>query len=229
VAGRLAEPTWLPLPTGSDDEAGVIDQSAAPLVQKALGGYDAFLLGCGLGQAPTTQRFVLDLLRRGHLPPTVIDADGLNALAGQADGPKDLPAQVVLTPHAAEFGRLCGLSVETVLRDRWSLARHKSSAWNAVVLAKGPYTVIADPAGWLAVLPIATPALATAGTGDVLAGTIAGLLTQNVTPFAAASLGSWLHGIAGLQCEREIGVAGVVAADLLLRLPTAMNELRTDW
>jgi NAD(P)H-hydrate repair Nnr-like enzyme with NAD(P)H-hydrate dehydratase domain len=95
-----------------------------------------------------------------------------------------------------------------------------------VILAKGPYTVVANPAGWLAVLPIATPALATAGTGDVLAGTITGLLAQGVAPFAAACLGAWLHGMAGMQCEREIGPAGVVASDLLSRLPAVMNELR---
>ncbi|HMN27530.1 MAG TPA: NAD(P)H-hydrate dehydratase, partial [Caldilineaceae bacterium] len=92
---------------------------------------------------------------------------------------------------------------------------------------KGPYPVIAAPAGWLAVLPVATPALATAGTGDVLAGTIAGLLAQGVAPLLAAALGAWLHGQAGQQCENEIGLAGVVAADLLPRLPQAMNRLRS--
>jgi ADP-dependent NAD(P)H-hydrate dehydratase / NAD(P)H-hydrate epimerase len=132
----------------------------------------------------------------------------------------------VLTPHAAELGRLCDLPVDAVLRDRWQLARQKAATWNCVILAKGPYTVIADPAGWLAVLPIATPALATAGTGDVLAGTITGLLSQGVDPFAAACLGAWLHGMAGVQCQAEIGPAGVVASDLLYRLPAVMNELR---
>jgi hydroxyethylthiazole kinase-like uncharacterized protein yjeF len=228
VAGRLAESTWLPLPTGSGDEMGAIAQNAAPVVSQALRSYDTFLLGCGLGQAPTTQAFVHDLLQMGELPPTVIDADGLNALARQTGWPALLPPDAVLTPHAAELGRLCGLPLETVLRQRWLLARRKASEWNAVVLAKGPYTVVADPAGWLAVLPVATPALATAGTGDVLAGAIAGLLAQSVPPFAAACLGAWLHGAAGLQCETEIGVAGVVASDLLARLPATMNALRTS-
>jgi ADP-dependent NAD(P)H-hydrate dehydratase / NAD(P)H-hydrate epimerase len=226
MAGRLAEPTWLPLPEGEASEEGAIDQRAAPVVREALPGYDALLLGCGLGQAPTTGRFVFDLLTGAQLSPTVIDADGLNLLAQRPGWPSLLPQQTILTPHAAELGRLCQLPLETVLRERWSLARQQAVEWQAVVLAKGPYTVIADPAGWLAVLPVATPALATAGTGDVLAGAIAGLLAQGVAPFAAASLGAWLQGAAGLACEREIGPAGVVAGDLLLRLPVVMNNLR---
>ena len=95
-----------------------------------------------------------------------------------------------------------------------------------MILLKGPYTVIADPGGQLAVLPVATPALATAGTGDVLAGTIGGLLAQHVTPFGAACLGAWLHGKAGEQCTIDVGPAGAVASDLLPLLPGQMNHLR---
>jgi len=187
VAGRLAEATWQPLPTGSGDEDGVISEDAAPLLLAALKGYDVLLLGCGLGQKPTTQAFVRALLADlPDLPGVLIDADGLNCLAKMEEWPTLLPQQVVLTPHAAELGRLCGLPVAEVLQQRWQLAQEKAAAWGAVVLAKGPYTVIADPSGWLAVLPIATAALATAGTGDVLSGTIAGLMAQALDPFRAA-------------------------------------------
>ena len=161
------------------------------------------------------------------LPPTVIDADGLNNLAELNDWPSLLPADCVLTPHPAEMARLCGLSsVQEVVDNRWALARERAAAWQAVVLLKGPYTVIAHPDGDLAVLPVATPALATAGTGDVLAGVITGLLTQGLSPFHAACLGAWLHGRAGELCEQKIGCAGVIARDLLPFLPAAMNELR---
>ena len=161
------------------------------------------------------------------LPPTVIDADGLNNLAQLDDWPSLLPADCVLTPHPAEMARLCGLaSAREVGGDRWALARARAADWQAVVLLKGPYTVIADPEGRLAVLPVATAALATAGTGDVLAGVIAGLLAQGLSPFDAACLGAWLHGRAGEFCEQRIGRAGVVARDLLPQLPAAMNELR---
>ncbi len=161
------------------------------------------------------------------LPPTVIDADGLNNLAQLDDWPSLLPADCVLTPHPAEMARLCGLSsVQEVVDNRWALAREQAAAWHSVILLKGPYTVIAHPDGRLAVLPVATPALATAGAGDVLAGAITGLLAQGLSPFQAACLGAWLHGRAGELCEQQIGLAGVVAGDLLPFLPAAMNELR---
>lgn len=230
VASRLAEPTWLPLPAEDSSEGeltvGGIDESAASTVAQAVAGYDALLLGCGLGQAATTRHFVQQLLQSPNLPPTLIDADGLNALSPLADWPHRLPAQSVLTPHPAELSRLCALPLDEVLPNRWSLARQQAAAWTTVILAKGPYTVIAEPSGGLAVLPIATPALATAGTGDVLAGCVAGLMAQGVAPFAAACLGAWLHGVAGQQCEAEIGPAGVVAGDLLARLPDVMKRLR---
>jgi NAD(P)H-hydrate epimerase len=226
VAGRLAEPTWLPLPAGEGVEAGAIAQAAAPVVGEALPRYDALLLGCGLGQAATTQRFVHMLLTQPDLPPTVIDADGLNCLAKIEGWPQLLPGQAILTPHAAELARLCNLPLAAAISNRWQITRQKAQEWGAVVLAKGPYTVIANPQGWLAVLPVATPALATAGTGDVLAGMVAGLLAQGVSPFQAACLGAWLHGAAGQRCEVEIGPAGVIASDLLPRLPEVMNTLR---
>lgn len=227
VAGRLAEATWQPLPTGSGDEDGVISEDAAPLLLAALKGYDVLLLGCGLGQKPTTQAFVRALLADlPDLPGVLIDADGLNCLAKMEEWPTLLPQQVVLTPHAAELGRLCGLPVAEVLQQRWQLAQEKAAAWGAVVLAKGPYTVIADPAGWLAVLPIATAALATAGTGDVLSGAIAGLMAQALDPFRAACVGAWLHGAAGLRCAEAMGSTGVLAADLLPHLPHLIHALR---
>jgi len=222
VAGRLAEPTWLPLPATAE---GVIAVQAADKTLDALPAYDALVLGCGLGQSDATRQFVADLLA-GELPPTIIDADGLNNLATLPDWPERLPSQTVLTPHPAEMARLCGLDIHDVLAARWSLAVEKAVEWRAVVLVKGPYTVIAAPDGRLAVLPVATSALATAGTGDVLAGIIGGLLAQGAPPFEAAGLGSWLHGQAGLRCEAAIGRAGVIASDLLTHVPAVMRDLR---
>lgn len=226
VAGKLPEPTWLPLPTGDGDESGVISEAAVSAVIDGLAGYSALVVGCGLNKKPTTVRFMQGLMAaHEQLPATLIDADGLNSLALLEAWPVPLPAQVVLTPHAAELGRLCGLDVQAVLGRRWQLAREKAAAWNAVLLAKGPYTVIAHPDGRLAVLPIATPALATAGTGDVLSGTIGGLLAQGMEPFAAACAGAWIHGQAGLRCAEAMGTAGVMASDLLAQLPLILRDL----
>lgn len=225
LAAKLPEPTYLLLPDAPGPNGAVIASEAAAQVASALSGYQALVVGCGMGNTPATQSFMADLLAH-PLPATVIDADGLNALAVQTDWAQRLPLQCVLTPHPAEMARLCGMSVEAVLADRWELARRMAATWRCTVLLKGPYTVIAAPSGELAVLPVATAALASAGSGDVLAGVIGGLLAQGMAPFVAACTGAWLHGMAGMTCAEEIGVAGVLASDLLAVLPRMQQRLR---
>ncbi|HHY54963.1 MAG TPA: NAD(P)H-hydrate dehydratase [Chloroflexi bacterium] len=225
LAAKLPEPTYLLLSDAPGPNGAVVASEAAAQVAKALPGYRALVLGCGLGNTPATQAFVADLLAH-PLPATVIDADGLNALAALPNWAQCLPPQCILTPHPAEMARLCGISVDAVLADRWELARRMAATWQCTVLLKGPYTVIAAPSGELAVLPVATAALASAGAGDVLAGVIGGLVAQGVAPFPAACTGAWLHGMAGMTCAEEIGVAGVLASDLLAMLPRQQQRLR---
>ncbi len=225
VAARLPEPTWLLLPVQSSGPlAGQLEPSAGATLAAGALDYDALVLGCGLGNNKATRRFVDQLLRH-PLPATLIDADGLNCLAGLQDWPARLPAQCVLTPHPAEMARLCGSEVGEVVAKRWTLAREQAAVWRCTLLVKGPYTVVAEPEGRLAVLPVATAALATAGSGDILSGIIGSLLAQGLDPFTAACCGAWLHGAAGLRCEQEIGVAGVIASDLLARLPAVLRTL----
>jgi len=158
--------------------------------------------------------------------PWVIDADALNALAQSELWHEHLPLDVILTPHPGEMARLCGCLTSDVQADRIGIARAKAADWNAVVVLKGAYTVVAAPDGHAVVLPFANPALATAGSGDVLAGAIVGALAQGVAPFAAAVVGGYLHGLAGELARQELGEAGVVASDLLSRLPIALRQLR---
>jgi NAD(P)H-hydrate epimerase len=158
--------------------------------------------------------------------PTVIDADALNALAQSERWHEHLPLQAILTPHPGEMARLCGCSTREVQANRIGFAREKAVDWNAVVVLKGAYTVIAAPDNRVTVLPFANPALATAGSGDVLAGAIVGALAQGLAPFEAAVMGGYLHGLAGEMARQELGDAGVVAGDLLIRLPLAMRQLR---
>ncbi len=226
VASKLPEPTYVLLPAQDAANGAVIAPDAAAVIAGALAGYKALVLGCGIGNAPATSSFVERLLA-ADLPATLIDADGLNCLAQREAWPQRLPAQCVLTPHPAEMARLCNLPIDEVVATRWELARARAAEWGCTVLLKGPYTVIAEPGGWLAVLPIATAALATAGTGDVLAGIIGGLLAQGLDPFRAACAGAWLHGMAGQRCAARLGQAGVVASDLLLEVPPAQRALRT--
>ncbi len=163
---------------------------------------------------------------RPSLPPLVVDADALNALTEIEGWQEHLPRHCIFTPHPGEMARLCGLSTKEVQARRWDLAREKAREWGQIVLLKGAYTVVAAPDGRIAVLPFANPALATAGSGDVLAGAIVGLLAQGLAPFEAAVCGAFLHGLAGEFAREAIGETGVVAGDLVEQLPNAIQALR---
>ncbi|MCC6800568.1 MAG: NAD(P)H-hydrate dehydratase, partial [Anaerolineae bacterium] len=128
------------------------------------------------------------------------------------------------TPHPGEFGRLAGMETADVQTDRLALARDKSAAWNAIVVLKGAFTVIAAPDGRLAVSPFASAALARAGTGDVLSGMITSLLGQGLEPFDATLCAVWLHGAAGERAADTAGTtASIVASDLLTQLAVAFG------
>lgn len=162
------------------------------------------------------------------LPPIVIDADGLNLLTEIDEWWTKVPAErLVLTPHPGEMARLLKLNdASEVNNDRVGAARRAAQEWKQIVVLKGAETVIAAPDGKSSIGPAGNPALATAGTGDVLAGIIGGLIAQGVEPFDAARLGVFLHAQAGQIVRREVGEAGALAGDLLLRLPRAISELR---
>jgi hydroxyethylthiazole kinase-like uncharacterized protein yjeF len=225
VAQLLPEATFMPLP----DEDGMLCAAAVPAVRAALARYDAVLLGPGLGAGPPSAAFVGalmgDLAGLGAVPRLVVDADGLNLIAQLAGGPAALPALSVVTPHPGEMARLLGSDTETVNADRVSVARAAAQSWNLVVVLKGAFTVVAAPDGRVSINPFATPALATAGTGDVLSGLITGLLAQGVAPFEAAVLGAWLHGQAGQLAAEELGTRGVLARDVLDTVRTAFSVL----
>jgi NAD(P)H-hydrate epimerase len=142
------------------------------------------------------------------------------------DWPRKLQEDAVLTPHPGEMSRLCGLSVEQIQADRSGAARKHASEWRKIVVLKGAFTVIAAPDGRCRISPFANPVLATAGTGDVLAGVIAGLAAQGLDPFDTASLGVYIHGEAGEQVKAELGDTGMIASDLLAALPLAIKKLK---
>jgi len=240
VAARLAEATYVLLPTGM----GVISPGAADVLIDAWEGYDALLIGPGLGREEETVAFLervlggekgehsLGFLRseagasvRSDVPPLVIDADGLNILSEWEDWPKRLPAETVLTPHPGEMARLMDGSVAEVQKDRVLAARLQAAEWGQVVVLKGAHTVVAAPDGRTAIEPFANPGLATAGTGDVLAGTIVALRAQGLGAFEASAAGAYLHGLAGEVASEETGTAGMVAGDVLVCLPKALQRL----
>ena len=137
-----------------------------------------------------------------------------------------MPVGSILTPHTGEFGRLSKLTREETAADREGAARAFAAQWRQYVVLKGAFTVVAAPDGRVTLLPFANPALATAGSGDVLSGIIVGLLAQGVAPHEAAIAGGYVHGLAGELAQQEIGDAGAIAGDLLPRIPRALRLLK---
>jgi len=201
----------------------------------------AVLVGPGLGQEDSTKLFIENLLkgnagskkstgrigftqREGekkteqatHLPPMVVDADGLRLLSKIDGWSKLLPADSILTPHPGEMAALTGLDKDAIQADRLQIASKYAAEWGQIVVLKGAFTVIAAPDGRVTLIPVATSALARAGTGDVLAGLIVGLRAQGLNAYDAAVAGAWIHAQAGLYAAEKVGAeASVMAGDVL--------------
>ena len=243
VAGQLPEATWLLLP----NDLGVISEPAAEVLLDNLKPASSILMGPGWGQEETTFRFLEAVLRRepmNHarggigflgktideikdglaLPPLVIDADALKLLARIQNWTKILPADTILTPHPGEMSVLTGLPVDEIQSERLNTAERYAREWRQVVVLKGALTVVAAPDGRSAVIPVATPALARAGTGDVLAGLIAGLRAQGLAAYEAALCGAWIHAQAGLVAACQVGhSASVLAGDVVRAIPDVLQ------
>jgi NAD(P)H-hydrate epimerase len=224
LAGAVPELTWMVL----DEEApGLIAPSGWRRVTSEAARYDAVVVGPGLGRQPATMRRARNLV--GRLPgPTIVDADALNALATGSRWWQGLSGRLVLTPHPGEFARLVGGDAPASDDDpaRADAAADAAYRWNQVVVLKGARTVIAAPSGEVFRSRVASPALATAGSGDVLAGVIGAFAAGGSEPFVAAACGVGVHGAAGLLAEDRIGHAGVLARDIATLLPTAIEKLR---
>ena len=224
LVGAMPEVTYLPIDDPLDRTAAVdaVDQICAE-----LGNVDALIVGCGIGQTPGAREVVRQLLARptlGTLKGVVIDADGLNALVDSPWSEK-LAAPFIVTPHPGEMARLVGTDVTAVQEDRLGLAQSRAADWGGVVVLKGANTIIADGDGRARLSAVANSALATAGTGDVLAGAIGGLLAQGMEPFEAACLGVYLHGNAGERAARSVGRAGATASTVLTEIALAGRAL----
>jgi ADP-dependent NAD(P)H-hydrate dehydratase / NAD(P)H-hydrate epimerase len=219
MASKINEATFLPLP----DRDGVLSEEAAPIVLKKMTDYTVTLIGPGL--AVEAHDFVAQLLDRVS-EPLVLDADALNILAQIDQWWTRVPAPSILTPHPGEMARLTKLSMKEIEADRERVAIEWARHWGHLVVLKGAFTVIAAPDGRSILLPFANPALATAGSGDVLAGTITALRAQGLAAYEAAVCGAYVHGAAGELARRDIGVAGVLAGDLLTQLPRVLQALR---
>jgi NAD(P)H-hydrate epimerase len=226
AAGKLTEVIHLPL---LEDGEGRVSARAVDSIRASLGRYNSLLVGCGLGWSQGTADFLERLLLELRpAVPVVIDADGLNNLSGLADWWRRLGGPVAVTPHPGEMATLTGTTTPEVQADRVESARQWASTWNVTVVLKGAHTVIAEPGGLVRVSPFANPGLASGGTGDVLAGIIAGMLAQGLSPADATCCGVYLHGRVAEDVRDRMGDAGTIASDLIERLPETMVRLRRD-
>jgi NAD(P)H-hydrate epimerase len=206
---------------------GALAGEAAERICVAAERARAVVTGPGLGRGDEAPELVR-ALASGVVAPMVIDADGLNALAGALEALGGRPGPTILTPHAGELARLLAVESEEVNAARLRSAREAAERSGAIVVLKGDDTIVAGPGTATAVNALASPALATAGTGDVLGGTIAALLARGMDPFAAACAGVYAHARAGRLAARRVGTAeSVIASDVIDALPEALVPERT--
>jgi NAD(P)H-hydrate epimerase len=221
MEAKLTEVMTIPLP---ESEPGVLGGEAAKHIVEWLQGKSALILGPGIGTHPETVHCVHEVLRQVRIP-TVLDADGLNALATAPEPPGDIQAPLVLTPHPGELARLRRTTTAAIQADRLTAAQETARACKAVVILKGAHTVIAEPEGTLYINLTGNPGMATAGTGDVLSGMIGTLLGQGYPPSLAARIAVYTHGLAGDLAATTLGERSLMAGDLVETLPRAFQQL----
>ena len=204
----LPEATWVKL----NEISGGISEDAVSQIKSALGRPTACLLGPGLGTLESTGKFLEGFFQLEEIPALVIDADGLRLVSELADWQTRIPQNSVLTPHPGEMAVLTGVPSESIQSDRLEIAEKFAQQWGQIIVLKGAHTIIAAPGEKSRILISADPALARAGSGDVLAGLITGLLAQGVTPYAAAVSGTWIHARAGALAAKRVGSAAAVLA-----------------
>jgi ADP-dependent NAD(P)H-hydrate dehydratase len=213
------------VPLDQDNE-GNLTPEAITAATAAAQESDVVALGPGLGRGPDRTQLVATIVSHAAAP-LVLDADGLNACAGNLAILARRVGPTVITPHPGEFGRLVDKTAAQVQADRPALAADFARRHRLIVLLKGHQTLVTDGSR-MYVNTTGNPGMATAGSGDVLTGLIAALLGQKLTPFEAAQLGAHLHGLAGDLARNEFGEVGLIATDLIDFLPAATKRMKDE-
>ncbi len=217
LATKLTEAMTLPLPERNPEQAGLV-------LREQIEKSNAVGIGPGLGKGPLVLSALQIALKQTK--PVVIDADGLNVLAEHIDILKEKKCPVVLTPHPGEMARLSGKSVVEIQENRTGIAADFAREYQVTLLLKGKDTVIASPRGEVHQNPTGNSGMASGGMGDVLTGVIVSLLGQGMESFQATVLGAFLHGLAGDLAAEELGEDGMLAGDVVKKLPHAIRSLR---
>ncbi|MCM8760478.1 MAG: NAD(P)H-hydrate dehydratase [Candidatus Omnitrophica bacterium] len=220
---KLTEVMSLPLPqTGKKTFSQKAVKPALKFIDERA---DGVLIGPGISTGiKETSRFVKDIIKNTE-KPLIIDADALKIISSDLDVLKKSKSKsIILTPHPGEMSYLTGLAIREIQRDREGIAEEFAKKYNIVVVLKGYRTVVTDGEK-VYINPTGNPGMATAGTGDVLAGIIGGLLVQGYSGFESARYGVYIHGLAGDLAAREKGEISLIASDIIEKLPNAFQSL----
>ncbi len=221
MARKLTEVMTLLLGGSS---SGVLGYEAVESIMPFIRDKKVMVLGPGLTASEPVTRLIIRLISESKIP-LVIDADAVNCLAKDVGILKRVKAPIVITPHPGEMARLVGLTAKDVQEDRIGVASRFAMKNKIIVVLKGARTIIAEPSGRIFINPTGNPGMATAGTGDVLAGMIGGLIAQGYSPIDAANMAAYLHGMAGDEVAKKKGQIGMMATDILDVLPELIAQI----
>jgi len=221
VARKLNEAMTKPL---SETKTGTLGLKAFYQVKKFADGVDVLAIGPGLSRNKQTQKLIRKIIAIID-KPMVIDADGLNALAGHLDILKKRKSPAIITPHPGEMGRLLNISASKVQKNRRGLAKQFSAMYNIVTVLKGQGTVVAEPLGKVYINKTGNPGMAKGGSGDVLTGIIAAFSGQCKDFFKAACAGVYVHGLAADSAAVKTAQVSLLATDILNNLPLTLKKL----
>ncbi|MGH7254795.1 MAG: NAD(P)H-hydrate dehydratase, partial [Nitrospirales bacterium] len=223
LEGKVLEVMTVPMP---ETKARTLARASLDRLVTFINARTAVGIGPGLTTNPETVELMHALIPKLE-KPAVLDADALNALAGRTAVLAACTVMPILTPHPGEMARLDGEATpHTINADRIGTATRFAKKRAVVLVLKGARTVVAHPDGRVAICPTGNPGMATAGTGDVLTGMLVGLLAQGLDSWDAARAGTYLHGLAGDLAAGDLGEAGLIAGDLIDRIPLALAQVR---
>lgn len=220
VAIKLTEA----MTVGYADDNGKFSGTDGGKIVERINKSDVCAFGMGMGKSGKISNLIYNIVREAE-KNLIIDADGINAVSENIDILKDLKVKAVLTPHPGEMSRLCKKAISEIQSNRIEIAGEFSEKYNVVTVLKGENTVVSDSDGKCYINSTGNVGMATGGTGDVLAGIIASLVGQGMNPFDAATFGVYIHGRAGDIAAEEKGIHGLIASDVVNKLPLAIKEL----
>ncbi len=221
VETQMLEAMTVPLPESRD---GILGESAFHVIKKLMPGKKCLAIGPGLGQASETRKLVCQIIKESQIP-VVVDADGINNLAGQVQILKNARVPIILTPHPGEMARLLDVTVSKIQQDRINCARSVAVDLKVHIVLKGARTVIAHPDGRIFINATGNAGMASGGMGDVLTGIIAGQIAQGFSPESAAHIGVYLHGAAADSLAQSIGPYGYLAGDVMSAIPAEIKKI----